>query len=130
MSIGDVFRTAIWTSIAIVFGLTISNAVANAAPPPVRGTVEYCQANAAGIAERACIVRVIFAPVNQSRRAVRVAWCESRLDPRARNGTHLGIFQLGAPERRRYGHGRTVAKQAWAARRLWHDRGWQPWVCR
>lgn len=75
-----------------------------------------------------CIIRATFRQHGAS--AVRVAWCESRLDPRARNGQYRGLFQLGAAERARYGHGRTVLAQARAARRLFNARGWQPWTCK
>jgi hypothetical protein len=100
-----------------------------AATPPQRGTVAYCKARAEGIAERACIVRVVFAPVRQSRRAVAVFHCESRLDPRAANGQYRGIAQMGAAERRRYGHGPSTEVQARAALRYYRVAGWRPWAC-
>lgn len=99
------------------------------AAAPQRGTVAYCKANAAGVAERACIVRVVFAPVGQSRKAVRVFYCESRLDPRAANGQYRGVAQMGAAERRRYGHGPTTEAQARAALRYYRVAGWRPWAC-
>jgi hypothetical protein len=99
-----------------------------AAPAPQRGTVAYCKARASGIAERACIVRVVFGP-RHARKAVAVAYCESRIDPRARNGQYRGAFQMGARERARYGHGRTVEAQARAAKRYHAVAGWGPWSC-
>jgi hypothetical protein len=64
--------------------------------------------------------------------ALRVAWCESRLDTRAANGQYRGLFQMGERERRRYGHGSTPRAQAQAARRyfLATGRTWRPWECR
>lgn len=64
--------------------------------------------------------------------AVRVAWCESRWSPDARNGQYLGIFQMGAWERRTFGHGPTVLAQARAAHRYFvrTGRDWSPWACR
>ena len=101
------------------------------AAPARRGTIAYCEQHAAGIVERKCIVRVVFGR-RHGRDAVRVAWCESRLDPRAVNGQFRGVFQMGAAERRRYGHGPTVAAQSWAARRYFVASGsdWSPWSCK
>lgn len=64
--------------------------------------------------------------------ALRVAWCESRLDPRARNGQYLGLFQMGAWERSRFGHGPTAYEQSRAAHRYFvaSGRDWSPWSCR
>ncbi len=76
---------------------------------------------------RACIIRVVFG--RNGDKAVRVAWCESRFDPNARNGVYRGVFQMGARERARYGHGRTVLAQALAARRYHREAGWAPWSC-
>lgn len=64
--------------------------------------------------------------------AVRVAHCESRLQTTARNGQYLGLFQMGAWERRNYGHGPTALEQARAAFRYFKATGsdWSPWSCR
>ena len=64
--------------------------------------------------------------------AVAVAWCESRLDPRARNGEYLGLFQMGSHERRLFGHGATADAQSRAAHRyfLRSGRDWSPWSCK
>lgn len=63
--------------------------------------------------------------------ALRVAWCESRLDTDARNGQYRGLFQMGRWERSRYGHGRTARAQARAAERYFiaSGRDWSPWEC-
>ena len=102
-----------------------------AAAPPRRGTVAYCKAHSAGMIERKCIIRVIFGRAH-GRGAVRVAWCESRLDPRASNGQYKGVFQMGSSERARYGHGPTVEAQSRAAKRYFIDSGsdWSPWSCK
>lgn len=64
--------------------------------------------------------------------ALRVAWCESRLTTTARNGQYLGLFQMGARERRRYGHGPSAQAQTLAAHRYFvaSGRDWSPWSCR
>jgi len=64
--------------------------------------------------------------------AVSVAWCESRLDPTARNGPYLGLFQMGSSERRLFGHGDTAHEQAVAAHKYFvaSGRDWSPWGCR
>ncbi len=76
---------------------------------------------------RACIIRGVFG--SEGRKAVSVAWCESKLDPAASNGQYKGVFQMGSRERRRFGHGRTVLAQAIAAKRYHNVSGWHPWSC-
>ena len=64
--------------------------------------------------------------------AVEVAWCESRLQPSARNGQYLGLFQMGSYARQLYGHGSTAHDQAVAAHRYFVSSGrdWSPWSCK
>lgn len=62
-------------------------------------------------------------------KAVQVARCESELRTDAQSGQFLGLFQMGADERARYGHGQDALVQAQAAYQLFRDRGWQPWTC-
>jgi hypothetical protein len=64
--------------------------------------------------------------------AVAVARCESRLNTTAQNGQYLGLFQMGATERRLFGHGTTARAQALAAHRYFMNSGrnWSPWSCR
>jgi hypothetical protein len=64
--------------------------------------------------------------------AVRVARCESSLRVDARNGQYLGLFQMGAWARARYGHGRGARAQSRAAFRYFvaSGRTWGPWACR
>lgn len=66
--------------------------------------------------------------------ALGVARCESghTMTPRAHNGQYLGMFQMGAHERRTYGHGPTPLEQARAAHRYFvaSGRDWSPWACR
>ena len=66
------------------------------------------------------------------REALAVAWCESRLDTRARNGQYLGLFQMGWYERRLFGHGPTALAQSRAAHRYFvrSGRDWSPWGCK
>lgn len=72
------------------------------------------------------------------RKALAVAWCESNWKPTARNGVHVGLFQLSG----RYHQGRAAklgysweevatqiepnVKTAWSLRK---DSGWGPWDC-
>ena len=66
--------------------------------------------------------------------AVRVFRCESGLNPRAKNAhsTAYGIAQFLDSTWRSTGIAKTSdpALQIEAAYRLWHARGFQPWVCR
>jgi hypothetical protein len=71
--------------------------------------------------------------------ALRVAWCESRMNVYARNGQYLGLFQFGSFARARYGFAWNAWAQARAAYRYFldalHDpktghNGWAPWECR
>lgn len=64
--------------------------------------------------------------------ALRVSWCESRLQTTASNGQYLGIFQMGSSERAKYGHGSSALAQARAAYRYFvaSGRDWSPWSCR
>lgn len=64
--------------------------------------------------------------------ALAVSWCESRWNPDARNGQYLGTFQMGAWERRHFGHGPDAYSQARAAYRYFvrTGRDWSPWSCR
>lgn len=92
-------------------------------------SVAHCTHHRNAERRSACIIAAVFYRHGQSRKAVSVAWCESRLDPAARNGQYRGVFQMGAAERARYGHGRTVLAQARAARRYYAIAGWTPWAC-
>lgn len=98
-----------------------------------RGTVAYCKRHAVDKAKRACIIRVVFAPIGMASKALRVAECESGLDPRARNGQFRGMFQVSAAWRRDVrGFGALPEQQAWHARRVvTHPHGgWSHWECR
>ena len=70
--------------------------------------------------------------------ALRVAHCESRLQPRADNGSNFGIFQINAVHRR---HGESVEhfrRRMFSIRANVHTafalshggRDWSPWTCR
>ena len=48
----------------------------------------------------------------------------------ARNGQYLGLFQMGAWARARFGHGQTARAQARAAYRYWRVSGWSGWECK
>lgn len=52
--------------------------------------------------------------------AARILWCESRGDPAARNGRHMGLFQIA--------HGPLDPIENIAlAYRMYAARGWRPW---
>ena len=64
--------------------------------------------------------------------ALAVSYCESRWHTDARNGQYRGLFQMGARERRLYGHGADALSQTRAAWRYFRATGkdWSPWSCR
>lgn len=80
------------------------------------------------------IIRHVFGPYGDQ--AVRVSSCETggTFDIWAGWGKHqyLGLFQMGAYARARYGHGWNPWVQARAARRYFiaSGRDWSPWSCR
>jgi hypothetical protein len=61
--------------------------------------------------------------------ALRVAWCESRMNVYARNGDYLGLFQFGSFARAHYGFAWNALAQARSAYRYFLDAGWKPWAC-
>ena len=64
--------------------------------------------------------------------ALRVAWCESRMETGAANGQYLGLFQMGSFARSKYGYGPDVWTQVTSAFRYFADSGftWGPWACK
>jgi hypothetical protein len=63
-----------------------------------------------------------------SARALKVAWCESHWYVWAKNGEHLGVFQMGSYERRTFGGGYGYWAQIRAAHRYYIAvGGWSPW---
>jgi len=66
------------------------------------------------------------------REALAVSRCESGLRTDAQNGQYVGLFQMGANERRLYGDGPSAIAQATAAHRYFvaSGRGWGPWSCK
>jgi hypothetical protein len=64
--------------------------------------------------------------------ALRVSQCESGFHTDAQNGQYLGLFQMGATERRLFGHGASAEEQARAALRYFvaSGRDWSPWSCK
>lgn len=78
----------------------------------------------------ASVIRQVFGSYGSQ--AVKVAICESGLSIWAKNGQYLGLFQMGANERRLYGHGSNAWAQARAAYRYFvaSGRNWGPWQCK
>jgi hypothetical protein len=78
------------------------------------------------------IIRYVFGPYGDQ--AVRVSGCETggTFWPGSHNGQYLGLFQMGASERRRYGHSPSAWGQAISAYRYFvaSGRDWSPWSCR
>lgn len=82
-------------------------------------------------AEVEALIRATW-PDHAEDRAVRVARCESGLNPNAKNRTSSasGTFQLLAIHwRGRFDPFNARANIAYAYR-LWQSSGWSPWVCR
>lgn len=77
-------------------------------------------------------VTAIFGPY--AAQALRVVGCETggTYSTRARNGQYLGLFQMGAYARGRYGHATDALGQARAAYRYFvaSGRDWSPWECK
>lgn len=82
-------------------------------------------------AEVEALIRATW-PDSAEDRAVRIARCESGLNPNAKNRTSTasGTFQLIAAHwRGRFDPFDARANIAYAYR-LWQSSGWSPWVCR
>ena len=82
--------------------------------------------------DRVKIIRTVW-PDAYEAAAIRVARCESHLQPSARNGQYRGMFQVSAALRRDYkGFGRGGWAQARHALRVFNAAGksWQPWECK
>jgi hypothetical protein len=129
-SINAALVAAILTLITL---LAAQNAAAAYDPAPeriVRAAMRAKAPPAGTVQRRAWIICHSAFRGRLCRPALNVAWCESDLDPRARNGQYRGAFQMGRSERRRFGHGRTILSQARAARRYHRLSGWSPWECR
>jgi hypothetical protein len=76
-------------------------------------------------------VRAYWKTAPQRIQAFDVIACETggAYNTNARNGQYLGMFQMGAWARARYGHGTTARAQARAAYMYWRDSGWSGWAC-
>lgn len=92
------------------------------------------------VGEVADIIRAGFARFGPAvaEEAVRVAQCESNLDPRATNGQHASLFQISRTyheaRARRLGF---TWEQMWdptvnttVAADIYGEQKWQPWTCR
>lgn len=74
---------------------------------------------------------------SEGNRAIQVAKCESGLNPAARSGQYMGLFQLGNYHRARAARlGFTWDQMLQAgpniavAYDLWQEQGWGPWSCK
>jgi hypothetical protein len=64
-----------------------------------------------------------------------IAWCESRNDPQASNGTHFGLYQFDMQAWTSVGgtgdpRNATRLEQSYRAVKLRQARGTAPWVCK
>jgi hypothetical protein len=75
------------------------------------------------------VICKVFGPYCQ---ALKISWCESKWYVWAQNGQYKGLFQMGASERRLFGHGSGAWAQAKAAKKYFIASGkdWSPWSCR
>lgn len=106
---------------------------ATTAPPPTTEAV----ANVGNCGGWQGLVEAHFPPA-QVAKACSVLMCESNGNPTARNpsSTAAGLFQFLTSTHQAYGDtayptaaDAPPASQVAAAARLYHARGWQPWVC-
>jgi hypothetical protein len=76
------------------------------------------------------VIRAVFGRYGWQ--AISVSRCESGWHTWARNGQYRGLFQMGASERARFGHGSDALTQARAAYRYFvaSGRDWSPWACK
>ena len=77
-------------------------------------------------------IRAKWAGTGQQDRAVRIAKCESGLNPHAKNNhsSASGVFQLIAAHwRGKFNPYNEYANIDYAFK-LWQRSGWQPWVCK
>lgn len=91
------------------------------------------------VGEIADLIRSVFGRFGAdiAEQAVRVAQCESHLNPRATNGSHVGLFQISG----RYHQGRVArlgftwsqmyeaGPNTTVAADLFGEQGWRPWAC-
>lgn len=118
--------------LALVLVAFLSSSSLASAPSTPRARVHAAPARGVGAGAVPSVVRAICATFGRyCGEALRVAWCESRWKVSARNGTHLGLFQMGAWERRTYGHGPGAWAQSRAAYRYFTALGhsWRRWTC-
>jgi hypothetical protein len=90
--------------------------------------------------EVADVIRAGFARFGPAvaEQAVRVARCESTLNPQATNGHHAGLFQVAEPYHRAritrlgftWAQMLEPAPNTAVAADLYAESGWQPWSCR
>lgn len=95
-----------------------------------RTRLGLCRALERKLADPVQAILAVFGP--RGWEAVSVARCETggTFNVYARNGQYLGLFQMGAYARSRYGHGWTALAQARAAYRYFRVAGWAPWACK
>lgn len=111
---------------------------------PVRGVAyaRWLVARWQGRAEATCrLARRLGRPVPaiiavwgtaEAPAALAVSRCESGYRTEATNGQYLGLFQMGAYARSRFGHGSSALAQALAAHAYYVSSGrdWSPWSCK
>ena len=117
----------------------VSTTVAAVPPPSTGPRSETMTAGSGSPVEDLIRLRFIqLGGPSVAEQAVRVARCESHLDPAARSGAHWGLFQISD----RY-HGARVERLGYSwpdllragpnievAADLFMEQGWTPWSCR
>lgn len=105
----------------------LDNLKPSPSPSPTRSTPPASAKGSDGSTQET--IMAVFG-TQEGPRAVRVARCESRLNVQAKSssGAYQGLFQMGGPERKRFGHGPDARTQAAAAHRYFKTSGWSPWA--
>ena len=126
-----IFITIIGVLIILAFNQSMTaKAAYNPAPPHLAAAAKRRIPPPPGTTKkRAWVICQVF----QGRyclQALNVAWCESKLELHARNGTYYGIWQFGTYEQRHFNYGKTAWSQTIAAKRYFNIAGWSPWECK
>lgn len=129
------------TAVADHFGLDIAPEAAapiadyyTAQPDEGRAVIEHLAGTACTTVT--CVIREVW-PDDSEAWALNVAWCESSMNPEARNGSHYGLYQLAKRfhESKAADLGYTWSEVATEARpnaevalQLYRQQGARPWA--
>jgi len=97
--------------------------------PVVAAITPLCHFDAPNALEVSSAIEA-FLPADSWYRMCRVAWCESRFQPDATNGPHVGVWQINA---RLWGHLgfdlRDIDQSTQAAAVILDAQGYRAWTC-